>query len=282
MRLAFCEPAGAWTLPYAESFLTDFEKNHCYDRFWSETTGTADTPAFAYPRCLNTRYLLTNNALCLATEAPDQHAWVLNPEDGLLAHSQRHYFQLFLLAQVQHAALLVFSDQLAEAVEQEDDTNYHRDISRIAREFARFIDRLWVGELTNQIQGSELFARLVAQMRSEQLFSQVKEEINYVYQYLANERAEEMAHKQERLARSQEKLAQAAYWGLAAGTVVSALGMNILLQPLEDWWKSQGFCSPAIDWLVFGSVLLPIGALAWILWNICFPKHPEQPRHSPR
>ncbi len=271
IRLATCEPPGSWPLPYAEPFLSSFEDDHCYDRYWSEDGGPVDAPPGSYPKALTTRFLLTGHSFCLATQAQDSDEWALNQYDGLLAHSRHHYFQLCLLAHVHKASLLVFSDRLAEAVDEEDQRDYHRRIAAIAREFARFIDRLWVGEVTNQIQGLELFTMLGQQMRSEQLFEQVKGEIDFVHQCLTNER-------NERTADGQMLLAMVAFWGLALGAFLSALGMNVFVADLTQWFKGKGVPAPVGDWLVFVIYLAVFGGGAMWVWGWIKPRIPSMNR----
>jgi hypothetical protein len=248
MRLAFAEPAGtgSWTLPYAEDFQADFESDYCYDRFWTDrpVEEAADTKWRAE---LTTRYLIAGHAFAMVVKTSGWNA--TNTASGFWAHFRHHYFQLGLLAHAQQASLLVFSDRLAEAVK--ESTVYGQRIKQIAKEFAVFLDRFWVGEVTNQVQGLELFELWRKHLRSDKLFMQVKGEIEFVHQYLAGERQEELAVETKRLT-------QVAGIGLMASLVAGIMGMNTFAARGEEGW-------PATWWmtiLVFAGVLA-ISAALW-------------------
>ncbi|MGH9577556.1 MAG: hypothetical protein ACRD3R_08970, partial [Terriglobales bacterium] len=133
------------TLPYAEQHLTDFEQRYCYDRFWADT-GAA----------LNTRYLCNGHALIVVGDARSE--FFCNRDRGVLAQFRHQHFLLFLIAHFQKAALLMFSDQLVEALKRLDIhstpsvKSFKRAIRASFERFLRFTHRYWFHEISQQAQ----------------------------------------------------------------------------------------------------------------------------------
>ena len=107
IRLGLVTGAGDDNLPFGEQHLADFEQRHCYDRFWSDSG--------AAPR---TRYLCCGHALVVVGDARAE--FYRCRERGVLAQFRHQHFMLFLIAHVQKAALLMFSDRLVDALKRLD------------------------------------------------------------------------------------------------------------------------------------------------------------------
>jgi hypothetical protein len=103
VRLALYDSHGdPGNLPYAEEFLSGFERAHCYDRFWDKRGG------------YSTRILCSGYGFTMVGDS----AWqgFVDESHGLLAHFRQHYFQLGLIVHFQKASLLVLVDRLYQAV----------------------------------------------------------------------------------------------------------------------------------------------------------------------
>ena len=144
-------------LPYAEPQLADFEQRHCYDRFWSD--------AGAAP---NTRYLCSGHSLVVVGDA--RAPFYNCAERGVLAQFRHQHFLLFLIAHFQKAALLMFSDRLAEALKHLDiaDPDSIRRFKRAIRDsfagFLGFTHRYWFHEVSEQAQARALFRMCTAHL----------------------------------------------------------------------------------------------------------------------
>ncbi len=259
MRIAACEASGSWHLPYAEAFLSDFEAKHCYDRFWSQKGWQPGPMDENYLKELTTRFLVSEHSFSIALEPTGSKPWSMETDDGLRAHFRHHYFQLCLLAHVQNASLQVFSDRLADSVRGNTE-QYASRIAVIAKEFALFMDRFWVGEITNQIQGKELFELQVNRLGTAKLFVQVKSEIDFVHQYLTGWR-------NERVTKGQIVLAKVAYWGLSVSALLSFLGMNVFIDPSVQWLQSWGWSERESHWTVFLGSCFSFWLIAQGLWE---------------
>ena len=209
----------------AEHHLTDFEKKHCYDRY-HEKRDPADWPS--------TRYMSSNHALVVTGDADNE--FFTNGEHGLLNSFRHQHFMLFMVAHFQKAALLMFSDRLAEAVNRLDIRNPQavlafRSATREALEtFLRFTHRYWFHVVSNQDQARELFDLCRRHLDLDRLYEDVRQEVQEMSQYLENEA---MRRQNESVAR----LTVVTAFGLIGTVATGFLGMNLFdhaaLNPLE-------------------------------------------------
>jgi hypothetical protein len=164
-------------LPFAEPQLAEFEARHCYDRFWSD--------AGAAP---NTRYLCSGHSLVVVGDA--RAPFYNCAERGVLAQFRHQHFLLFLIAHFQKAALLMFSDRLAEALKHLDiaDPDSIRRFKRAIREsfagFLGFTHRYWFHEVSEQAQARALFRLCTTHLEIDPLYAEVKERIADMSGYL--------------------------------------------------------------------------------------------------
>ena len=128
--------------------------------------------------------------------------------------SERHYFdrdtgilgqfrhQLFLLGLIAHfhkAALLVMSDHLSAAVNRLDPTStdsvrlFQRAVRHEQEVFLRFNHRYWFNEITNQLHARDLYKLWITHLGNDALFSEVRQEVNDINQYLDSARAKKLA-----------------------------------------------------------------------------------------
>jgi hypothetical protein len=203
-------------LPFAEPQLADFEARHCYDRFWSD--------AGAAP---NTRYLCSGHSLVVVGDARAQ--FYNCAERGVLAQFRHQHFLLFLIAHFQKAALLMFSDRLAEALKHLDiaDPDSIRRFKRAIREsfagFLGFTHRYWFHEVSEQAQARALFRMSTAHLGTDALYAEVKERIADMSGYLE-------ADSLRRQANTVVRLTVVTIFGLIGTVTTGFLGMNLLAE----------------------------------------------------
>ncbi len=203
-------------LPFAEPQLAEFEQRHCYDRFWSD--------AGAAP---NTRYLCSGHSLVVVGDA--RAPFYNCAERGVLAQFRHQHFLLFLIAHFQKAALLMFSDRLAEALKHLDiaDPDSIRRFKRAIREsfagFLGFTHRYWFHEVSEQAQARALFRMSAAHLGTDALYAEVKERIADMSGYLE-------ADSLRRQANTVVRLTVVTIFGLIGTVTTGFLGMNLLAE----------------------------------------------------
>ncbi|MFO1274278.1 MAG: hypothetical protein U1F50_21870 [Rubrivivax sp.] len=213
---AAAEAGSGTPLPFAEPQLAEFEQRHCYDRFWSD--------AGAAP---NTRYLCSGHSLVVVGDA--RAAFYNCAERGVLAQFRHQHFLLFLIAHFQKAALLMFSDRLAEALRHLDvaDPDSVRRFKRTIRDsfaaFLRFTHRYWFHEISEQAQARALFRLCTGHLGIDALYAEVKERIADMSGYLE-------ADSLRRQANTVVRLTVVTIFGLIGTVTTGFLGMNLLAE----------------------------------------------------
>ena len=204
------------SLPYAEGHLADFEKRFCDDRFW--------TASGAAP---HTRYMCTGHNLLVFGRADS--AFFVSAERGVLAQFRHQHFLLFLIAHFQKAALLMFSDRLAEALKNLDisDAASVRRFKRTIRDsfagFLRFTHRYWFHEVSEQPQVRALFRMCANHLELDALYKEVRERIAEMNLYLD-------ADSLRRQANTVVRLTVVTIFGLIGTVSTGFLGMNLLAE----------------------------------------------------
>jgi len=225
-------------LPFAEPQLAEFESKHCYDRFW--------TDAGAAP---NTRYLCSGHSLVVVGDA--RSAFYNCAERGVLAQFRHQHFLLFLIAHFQKAALLMFSDRLAEVLKHLDiaDPDSIRRFKRAIREsfagFLGFTHRYWFHEVSEQAQARALFRMSTAHLGTDALYAEVKERIADMSGYLE-------ADGLRRQANTVVRLTVVTIFGLIGTVTTGFLGMNLLAEADAPLWRRLA---------LFGGVFVATAAL---------------------
>ncbi|MEZ5785675.1 MAG: hypothetical protein R3D62_04130 [Xanthobacteraceae bacterium] len=270
-RLCFCDKAGDG-FPYGDGFLKNFDALHAYDRF----------------RTYGTRYVMCGyNFACVTNEG--------DFTDLVEMHMRRHYFQMVLIAQFQAAMLLAFSNWVSEAMEHYDVTadgndeparqRLRTDLHGIEREFQAFVHRYWFTGVSNQVQPSEIYAKLRDLLSLDKWFDEVLREIETSRGFLRDQ-------EQERTARSAERLSLLAGLGLLVAVPAGLLGMNYSLgertwlvgllasEPVRRVFPKALSCvtSEKSDAVLsvsaqFGWTMLLVGLCAFVLWS--FPHLPS-------
>jgi len=214
IRLGLVTGAGDSELPFGEQHLADFEQRHCYDRFWSDVG--------AAPR---TRYMCCGHALVVVGDARAE--FYRCTERGVLAQFRHQHFMLFLIAHVQKAALLMFSDRLVDALKRLDiaDPESVKQFKRAIRSgyatFLRFTHRYWFHEVSEQAQARALFQMCTTQLGLDPLYAEVKERMHDMNSYLD-------ADSLRRQANTVVRLTVVTIFGLVGTVTTGFLGMNLL------------------------------------------------------
>jgi len=179
----------------------------------------------------------------------------------LLKHFQRHYLHLGVIAHYQHSALLYFQDQFAErcremaGVKNDEeflDPTWRKKVRVLLQRFLKFRTRSYFTEVSNQIQGKDLFALWTTQLGTAKLFESVADTCDHLYQALE--------------AFEERQLVAKAEWGLGLTILLGGIGVVAALGSLVPEWEKFDHL---YLWLRFGlatglgSIL---GGLAWWLF----------------
>ncbi|MEO8164583.1 MAG: hypothetical protein ABI619_04230, partial [Betaproteobacteria bacterium] len=160
-RLTFVDAAGTDPFPYQKEFLEERRARHSYDRFAH----------------YDTRYFCSGYGFSMIGSAKDDLY-----QSHLLQHFSRHYFCLGLIAHFQRAALLYFADELTNSIkdlagkslgDELDSPEFRKRQETIQHRFLKFRSRAFFPEVTNQLQGRELFQLWFDVLETRQLFDQV-------------------------------------------------------------------------------------------------------------
>jgi hypothetical protein len=215
------DDSGGATLSFAEERLVDFESHYCYDHFW--------TDGGAAP---HTRYLCSGHSLVVVGDARSE--FYACRYRGVLAQFRHQHFLLFLIAHLQKAALLMFSDRLVEALRQLDvnDTSSVRRFKRSIRAsfegFLRFTHRYWFHEISEQAHVKAMFRMSASHLGLDPLYAEVKERIGDMSAYLD-------ADSLRRQANTVVRLTVVTIVGLIGTITTGFLGMNLLAEADAPW-----------------------------------------------
>ena len=213
IRLALATGSGA-TLPFSEAHLADFENRFCYDRYWCDT-----------PDMPSTRFMTCGHALVVVGDARSK--FFTGNEAGVLAQFRHQYFLVFLIAHLQKAALLMFSDRLVQALNGLDIGNaesvrrFKRAIRQTFEIFLRFTHRYWFHELSDQVQTKALFRLTSEHLGTDPLFDEVKQEIHDMNEYLNIDTLRRQAN-------TAIRLTVVTTFGLVGTVATGFIGMNII------------------------------------------------------
>lgn len=203
-------------LPYSERFLEDFERRHCYDRFYL----TQDRPDG-----VTTRFLSCGHSFTVV--AGGSSAYLTDPERGLLGEFRHQQFLLFMIAHFHKASLLMLSDQLVAATKLLDSGKASRLRSfrlaafKLQQSFLRFTQRYYFTEVSDQAHARDLFRMHRQHLATEDLYREVRAEIFDTVQYLDS-------NLLRRQSASMNRLTSVTVLGLIGTTVTGFLGMNLI------------------------------------------------------
>lgn len=261
IRLCFADEAGTDPTPYSPGFLKDFEADACYDRYWpSDATDSS------------TRFLFSGYHMAIVGAG-----WFF--DNIMVAHFRRHYFQIGLVVNVELASMLALSSRISAAVEgrhRDDSSNRFRAaMVEIQRDFSELTHRYLFRGLSNQLQPTELLARWRKVLRLDDIYEDVKSEIQSSLQFLDAQEQVEQARRQldlatsaNGLAASANRLAVLATYGLVAGLSIGLMSMALLITPEHFAWLpgllSAGKTSSFWGDLAIGCAV--VGAVSLTVW----------------
>ncbi|MBN9282309.1 MAG: hypothetical protein J0H37_08665 [Hyphomicrobium denitrificans] len=236
VRLAFASgPGSCDELPFSESHLTSFESAFCYDRYYGQHNGV-EWPESRYMSCGHT-LVVTGNA---------DNPFFTDINHGCQNSFRHEHFLVFLLAHFHKAALLMFSDQLTEAMSRLDAHDKSAVLSfrmasrRALETFLRFTHRYWFHSVSNQTQARELFTLCRTQLELDRLYDDIRQEIQEMSEFLENEALRRQND-------TMTRLTVVTTLGLIGTTVTGFLGMNVLAwadEPLP--WRIWAFLAVLI------------------------------------
>ncbi len=201
-------------LPVNEPAVQEFEARYCQDRFWNTGEGTPST-----------RFISTGNSMTVVGYAGS--SFFTNSERGVLAQFRHQYFLVFLIAHLHRAALLVFSEVLADAVNDLDIRNdnsvrrFKRRIRANFETFLRFTHRYWFHELSERPHVQTIFRLCAKHLRNDALYHEVRDEIREMSNYLDSD-------SQRRQSNTVVRLTVITTLGLIATVTTGYFGMNII------------------------------------------------------
>lgn len=247
VRLCFLDSPGSGA-PYGPEFLADFERRHCYDRFYSRAPDPWHT----------TRYLVCNYALVAVGAAPaafEAHAGESFFRQVLGRHMRRQYFDIALIALLQRTALKTLSDRIADV-----ETAEQEQFTALQAEVLDFTHRYWFEDISAQLQAQELFEHLRREMRLRDLYRQLSDEAREANALAAQKASQDELEKQGNLADAAQRLNVIAAVGLGASVIVGFFGMNIFEDGHEFLKANSDF--------VFGLSLVMAGFFATLfIWR---------------
>ncbi|HEY3299381.1 MAG TPA: hypothetical protein VGJ90_01285 [Methylophilaceae bacterium] len=230
------------TLPYPTEFLNDFEKKHCYDRYWDGAQ---------LDHWNNTRFMCSEQGLVVV--GSQQHPFYTDENMGTLSQFKNQFFLLFLIAHFQKAALLMISDRLVQAISHldidnaESVKNFRLSIRHTMEVFLRFTHRYWFQEVSDQALARDLFHMMHQHINSDKLFEKTRRRIMDMQEYLENEELRRQAD-------TVVRLTVVTILGLVGTMTSGLLGMNLIDLTTQ---------SLSVKLLCFVAVFIPVTALTF-------------------
>lgn len=184
--------------------------------------------------------------------------------ETLLGHFRRHYTHLAVIAHFQHAALLYFADELAETAKmlanrktesEFSDEGWRYRIRVIQHRFLKFRARGYFTEVSNQVQGKDLFAFWLRHLGTAALFDRVAATNSQVYDALESFEAHQMSD-------AQVWLGKIAGFGGAVSLALSVTAFVFAIAGLYDNPEREavvfGGTTDVPSWLAFWLILAAV------------------------
>lgn len=202
------------SLPYSERHLRGFEQRYFYDRYWNEHHRDRS----------GTRFICSGRVFTVVSDGRDR--FQATRKTGL-EQFRHEYFILFLIAHFHKAAMLMLSDRLVDALNRlepgrhESVRHFRRVIRQILGVFLRFTHRYWFQEVSEHTQVKELFRMTNRHLGTAQLYTEVREAIEDMSQYLDSDVLR-------RQGETMVRLTVVTTVGLIGMATTGFLGMNLL------------------------------------------------------
>ncbi|QPD02658.1 MAG: hypothetical protein Nkreftii_000432 [Candidatus Nitrospira kreftii] len=217
IRLGLAAPSDpSDSLPYSEGHLRGFENRYFYDRYWTEKE--RERPG--------TRFICSGRVF---TEVSDCRDRFLTTRKTGLEQFRHEYFVLFLIAHFHKAAMLMLSDRLVDALNRLEPGNlesvrhFRHVIRQILGVFLRFTHRYWFQDVSEHTQVKELFRMTNRHLGTAQLYTEVREAIEDMSQYLDSDVLR-------RQGETMVRLTVVTTVGLIGMATTGFLGMNLIAE----------------------------------------------------
>ncbi len=234
-------PGASNALPYSERYVHDFEYRYCFDQFWNEQRS-------GHP---GTRFMSCGHAFAMVGDA--REPFFVDRDGGLLGQFRHQYFLLFLIPHFHKAALLMLSDRMVDALNKldirdaESVKKFKRTIRQLLEIFLRFTHRYWFHEVSDQPQAKELFRMTANSLGTDRLYTEIREEIEDMSDYLESDTLRRQAN-------TVVRLTVVTTFGLIGTVATGFLGMNLLALADAPFIEKLGW---------FFIVLIPVGAITF-------------------
>jgi hypothetical protein len=232
IKIAFSQSLDS--IDYSDRFLETFESTYCYDRFY-EAVGSSP---------LDTRFFVCAYAVTVLCDDSDFSL------TDLRDNYEHHYAQLVLVAHLQRAVLLLLRSRLYQIIP----AGAHSIVpgadlenEAIINDLIRFANSWRVSEVSNQEQGQDLYRRLLQQLNTEQLYSQLFEHSQSIFNFI-------QSTESARLGKTASKLTVVATLGLAVGLAFSFWGLGVFGSSDYPWKadaRAEFISGHAEFWLLF-------------------------------
>lgn len=263
-RLTFCDSPGSdpRVFPYSVNSpdVSELPKKYCIDRYWGPKYRDADLPKLssdvAAESWVTTRYLCCGFAFGVVGRYSDDKSDMFTV--FIREHMQHHYFKLGLIAHFGRASLLAFDDRLALAVQHRkmgEETEFREDVKELEQDFVTFRSRYWFSEVSNHLQGRELFDWWAGHLEVDSLFQQVQGKIDAVAESIDRQETAEL----------NELVKKMTVWSIALAT--SALGIA-LLALVNDTDLSNEIIRVPTNRALF-TILMAVGTV-YVFWTIAY------------
>lgn len=238
IRLALAAAPGD-EAPMSSTFLWDFERKYCYDRFWEPgREGWA-----------NSRVLCSGHAIVALGEA--SRPIFTDPERGFLAQFRHQLFGVAMIAHFHRAALLMISDRLVNAMSRLNIYDpaavrlFRRDVRLNHEVFLRFTQRYYFADVSDQAMARDLFKMMNDHLGVERLYGELRDEIHDMSSYLETD----MLRRQ---AVTILRLTVVTLFSLIGNITTGFLGMNLFSHAEMSGWERAG---------IFFAVFIPAATL---------------------
>ena len=234
-------PGASDALPYSERYIHDFESRYCFDQFWNEQRS-------GHP---GTRFMSCGHAFAMVGDV--REPFFVDRDAGLLGQFRHQYFLLFLIPHFHKAALLMLSDRMADALNRldirdaESVKQFKRTIRQLLEIFLRFTHRYWFHEVSDQPQAKELYRMTANYLGTDRLYTEVRDEIEDMSEYLEGDTLRRQAN-------TVVRLTVVTTFGLIGTVATGFLGMNLLALAESTLLEKLGY---------FILVMIPVAMLTF-------------------